>query len=326
MLEAPVLALSLERNTRRQIARALFAGGLGVQFATDPATLTQHPAALLILDADAFSPDALTHSLQERFATQGQTPVVLVAQTVDGTSFLGLLQHADIDNVIAKHGTSKDAHRPLDEHELLVTCHKILGQDIFGIEKYLGAWGIEIHTSVLSAVADKASFLLAFDEYLRALDCPPVLVPEVLTVADELILNAMVHAPRDPHGAPKYESTGPVAGLVLTPREHVTVRYGCDGRHLMVSISDNFGMLEKATVRRYLGRLLDSQMLTAEAKASGAGLGLSISFQSVHQLIYNVQPAVRTEVIAGWNLRTTSVARFRAEQKSLNFFWLSPGT
>jgi hypothetical protein len=87
-------------------------------------------------------------------------------------------------------------------------------------------------------------------------------------------------------------------------------------------VRDNFGMLAKKTLHNYVGRGFDSAQLTPETKPGGAGLGLTMSLRSIHQLIFNIQDQVRTEVIAGWYLRVNSAGEFRQVGKSLNVFWL----
>jgi hypothetical protein len=234
---------------------------------------------------------------------------------------IALLSKHEIGNLIAKHGALRAVYPVLDERELLVTCEKVIRRDIFGITKYVGSWGIRLHSSVLRSLADKGTVLERFETYLVALDCPETIIQSIVTVGEELILNAVVHAPRTKDGTSKYASIGPQPGLVLEPEEYVQVSYGCDGQRLMLSVSDNFGMLERKTLHSYLSRGIEGR-LTPEVKPSGAGLGLTLSLRGVHQLIFNIQDHVRTEVIAGWYLRVNSSGEFRQIAKSLNVFWL----
>jgi hypothetical protein len=132
----------------------------------------------------------------------------------------------------------------------------------------------------------------------------------------------MVHAPRDANGEPKYEKVGAGPNLKLEPHETVTVTWGCDGQRLMLSVTDDFGRLDKRTVFEYVSRLFSGEKLVVETKTSGAGLGLSMAVMNLHQLVFNVWETRRTEAIAGWYLRVSNAAEFRTVGKSLNLFWV----
>jgi hypothetical protein len=212
----------------------------------------------------------------------------------------------------------------IDERELLVTCEKFLRRDIFGIDKYIGAWGVVLHRATIDSVASKASFLDEFEQYVTDLGSPSAIIPEIVTVADELIINALIHAPHLPDGRPKYEAVASKANIVLEPHEVIEVVYGCDGRSLMLSVADNFGRLGKRTLYDYLSRSFQGRPLVVENKPGGAGLGLSLSTHNIHQLIFNIQDTVRTEAIAGWYLRVLNAREFTQVEKSINVFRLPP--
>jgi CheY-like chemotaxis protein len=322
-----VLVLTNQRHTRRQVSRALVAGGLEAQFAAGNAEARElaasAPPSLLILDADALEAPAIAEALKDLCGNEERRlPVVLLSLADDKRPLLDLIQSYEIGNLVAKHGAIRAVYPALDERELLVTCRKVLERDIFGIEKYVGGWGVLVHRHVVRAAQEKGPVLEALDAFLHRLDCPQVVIPEIVTVAEELILNAVVHAPRV-HGKPKYEHLEPSELPPLEPTEYVHVAYACDGARLMLSVQDQFGALDKRTVLSYVGKALSRTRLSVEEKQSGAGLGLSMAFLGIHQLIFNVQEGVRTEALAGWYLRVNSASEFRQVSKSLNLFWLS---
>jgi hypothetical protein len=310
------------RQNRRQVARSLQSGGIQPQFFDDLSSMEEIVAmrpGIAILDCDAFDPQQTLEAVR-RF--DGVGSVVLLSSSADKSALLSLIQQNEIGNLVAKHGAIRAVYPMLDERELLVTCEKVLRRNIFGIEKYVGSWGVVLHQVTLDRLSQKADLLGGFESYLTALDVPETVMQGIITVAEELVLNAVIHAPRNADGSAKYEHIGPRPDLMLAPGEEVTVRYGCDGQRLMVSVSDNFGRLEKTTLRNYLVRAFEGTQLRTEDKASGAGLGLSMSLRSIHQLIFNIQDQLRTEVIAGWYLRVNSAGEFRQVGKSLNVFWL----
>ena len=323
----PVAVLTANRSTRRQIARAMGSGGLETVFFDSPealATVVDSLApSLLILDTGTIAPEATEALLSQETPGAKARPVVVLSVGEGQAELLRFISGKELRNLVARQGAIRAVSPELDERELLVTCLKVLREDIFGIEKYVGTWGTQLTRVTLTGVSDKAPFLSDFQAYLERLDCPARVAPGITTVAEELILNAMVHAPHDERGLPKYEEIGPRPELRLTPEEYVEVAYCCDGQRLMLSVADNFGRLSRKTVFGYLARGLDGEKLSVETKTSGAGLGLSMAFGGTHQLIYNIREHVRTEVIAGWHLRVNDALEFRSISKSLNFFWLS---
>jgi CheY-like chemotaxis protein len=326
MLGATILVMTSHRQTRRQIARALGSGGLQVHFAEQPDTFRGvhgevHPD-LVILDCDSSTPPGVEQTIHWICREPKHAPVVLLSVGADKASLLELVQRHDVANLVAKHGAIRAVYPVLDERELLVTVEKVIRRNIFGLDKYVASWGVVLHRDLITSTADKFPFLSKFEKYITDLDAPVSVIPQIVTVAEELILNAVVHAPVKADGTPKYEELGPQANLALEPNEFVEVVYGCDGQRLMLSVSDNFGKLAKRTLYNYLSRGFEAPRIEAESKPGGAGLGLSLSFRSIHQLVFNIQDQLRTEVIAGWYLRVSTASEFRQVGKSLNLFWL----
>ena len=322
MVSGIVAVVTPHRQNRRQVSRSLHSGGIECHFFDRIDGLDDIAAlrpAITIVDCDAFEPDQTLAAVRR---LDGICSVVLLSSSADKSQLLHLIQQHDIGNLVAKHGAIRAVYPMLDERELLVTCEKVLKRNIFGIEKYVGSWGVVLHRTTLTKLADKPAVLQKFEQFLNGLDVPETITQGIITVAEELILNAVIHAPRNPDGTPKYEHIGPRPDLVLEPNEAVNIAWGCDGQRLMLSVTDNFGRLEKTTLRSYLTRAFEGVQLQTETKASGAGLGLSMSLRSIHQLIFNIQDQKRTEVIAGWYLRVNSAGEFRQVGKSLNVFWL----
>ena len=313
-----VQALVEHRSTRRQIARALHAGGLSVEFIgalgeIDGAAVAEAPRVLLLeLDGRDAVDAAMAHL--------GSAPpaVVLLSQGSDKQVPSYVLRSAALDHLVAQRRVASGAQPSVEERELLVTCKKILTRDIFGIDKYIDGSGIIVHRHRVTSTKDKLRVLDQFQLYLTALDCHATIQASIVNTADELIRNAIVHAPhRD--GKPRYEHLPTCAELTLEPEEQVEVEYGCDGQRLMLSVVDHFGRLTKQTISRYLARS-EEPGVTPETKASGAGLGMGMAFRTVHELVVNVEAHRRTEVIVGWSLRISSGAEFRQMEKSINFF------
>jgi CheY-like chemotaxis protein len=318
-----VVVFTKNRLTRRQIARTLCSTGTKTCFSDidedfNTLLLNKNPD-LAILDCDNKKPDELNPVL-DIAQEHRHIPLVLLSTQMSKQSLLSLIDHVDIDSVnalITKHDEKQDSRPALDERELLVTCEKVLCRDIFGIEKYLGSWGVTFHHDTITSRVDKSIAFKTFSSYLEQLDCPPRIAATILTVAEELILNAVVHAPVDATGVPKHEHLPLRSEMLLEPHEHVEFRYGCDGQRLMLSVSDNFGRLDRRVINRCL-----RPTHSLDSKPSGAGVGLSLALSKIHQLIFNVQKSVKTEAIAGWHLRVHSTSQFLSVGKSLSMFQL----
>jgi CheY-like chemotaxis protein len=336
MNDHTIAVLTSDPRTRRQVARALRSGGMKVEFLKDEAQIRERLSSrgcdLLVLDCDDGGSKSVKAALRAIESSSTQLPVVLIALHSEAP-FIDLLDKWEVSHLLAGHGAlrvangglGRPAHAVLDERELFVTCDKVLSRDIFGIDKYIGSRGVAIRKRVITGVRDKEPALGELERYLRDLQLPAAVVPDIGSVAEEFIVNAIVHAPRNPDGTPKYEHRKLSPELVLEPNEHVTLAYGCDGQRLMLSVTDNFGGLSRKTIRDYLKRAF-SQSLTPESKPGGAGLGFSLALRCIHQLIFNVEDGVRTEVVAGWFVQIQSANEFKHVGKSLNVFWLPSGT
>jgi hypothetical protein len=84
----------------------------------------------------------------------------------------------------------------------------------------------------------------------------------------------------------------------LVGNEQVTLRYACDARYFAIEVTDRFGSLDRRTILRCLakagGRIPDKVSMMTR----GAGIGLATVYGTCNHLVFNLQPGVRTEVIA----------------------------
>ncbi|MCC6812074.1 MAG: response regulator [Deltaproteobacteria bacterium] len=328
-MSVSVGVVSRKPQSRRQISRALVSGGLAVEFADDAEGLgalrVSKEVQLVVIDSDLEVAEEIADLIARIRASGPPVPVVLLSLGEHKSALIELFRQRDIVNLVAKHGAVRAVYPVLDERELLVTCKKVTEQDIFGIEKYIGGFGPRLHRETLGAMAEKQPAIARLERYLTSLACPAGVIPDILNVADELMLNAIVHAPRNPDGSGRYEKIGPSPSLMLDPHERVSFSYGCDGQRFILGVSDNFGRLGRETLYQYVAKGFGDEKLAPEDKASGAGLGLTLAFRSIHQLVFNIQANERTECIAGWYLRVSNAKEFRQVGKSFNLFWLPEG-
>jgi len=314
-----VLAVSDNRHILRLLARSLTPAG----WQLEPSSFAQKGLAdklssgytMCIVDADG--PADGVYSMLDRLYTAHEDMVCLLLSLDTNSEFVrNLLATKPLNNLVAKHGGISTQER-IDETELIVTCQKLYARDIFGLEKYITTWGVQIHDHVVRNTADKRNAIRSLQAYLQALDSFTSIDSAVVWVADELLMNAMFDAPRDEHGNAKYINRDR-GHLELEPNEAVTLRYCCDGRYFALSVTDPFGSLDRGVMLKYLNRCLGGDVAMEERQA-GAGLGLYIVFNSITQLAFNIEPGKATEVVALFYIRSGPRA-FNQSGKSLNIF------
>ncbi|MCA9667504.1 MAG: hypothetical protein KC503_18015 [Myxococcales bacterium] len=280
------------------------------------------PRDLYVIDADD-DPDHIRWLLKQLYARGDKREIssLLVSYEVESPLLLELLRGEGLNHLIARHGGLTASQELIDEAELIVTCQKLVRKDIFGLDKYISTWGVKVHEQVLTRAEQKHDALTQLDAFLHRLDCHGSIVPAISLVADELLMNAIFNAPRDEAGKGKYVDIDRAQPLALDDHEHVTFRYACDGRYVALSVSDNFGSLDRDVIMRYLERCFLGSQGVIEEKRAGAGLGLFMVFNSITQLSFNIDQGKRTEVIALFYVRGGARA-FKLSGRSLNIFML----
>jgi hypothetical protein len=126
----------------------------------------------------------------------------------------------------------------------------------------------------------------------------------------------MYNAPACADGSARYAATNRRIKIELQPSEHVQVEFGASEGTFGLSVTDNFGRLELAHLRKSIRRCATHHD-QIEQKQGGAGLGLYIVARTARQFIVNVDPGKRTEVIALWSL---AKSRQRSGRHSLHYF------
>jgi CheY-like chemotaxis protein/anti-sigma regulatory factor (Ser/Thr protein kinase) len=108
-------------------------------------------------------------------------------------------------------------------------------------------------------------------------------------VLDEIITNAVYHAPGTWKGGEKYRT---FSDVTLKPDEYVRVECGYDQEKYAVAVTDGKGRLTKETVLDKLGR-----QLSGEGVLDNSGRGIHMSRLFADRMIINIDPKKKTEVI-----------------------------
>jgi hypothetical protein len=299
--------------TLKHVAQALAVAGLSSRQAIGPSFLPRSAPGefeLVLLDLDLDPATAPVELCAQVAAACRGTPIVVLAGVNARHRLVQSLGHADVVGLVPKlggwsesaaSGTDAKIEGP-DEQRLGVALRRRVdrsAQPVGPAPYLLGATPIEERLLGGSAdkeetlgviLADAARFGLS-DEKLRRIE----------TAADELMLNGVYDAPRDEAGKPLHADIDRRTPVTLGAQAQVRVRWGCDGRTFVISVTDRFGALDRATVASHVQRLLDARsprIGRGVASGGGAGLGLVLAFSAANELLLHVVPGRFTEATA----------------------------
>jgi anti-sigma regulatory factor (Ser/Thr protein kinase)/CheY-like chemotaxis protein len=285
-LTAPsILIAHAEHKTRRIVERVLTGLGVALDVVDDleqaARRLADHPPALIVLDGAA--------------AAAGRAELLAATRARDAETCMTLLdaeQLAQLPAILDLNAVSHLLVQPARlTEQLTLTVHKLVRGDLFGAQKYL-LWGTALHQTALTRGSQRSHVVGELAEQVRARGLAARIASTAMLVADELLSNAVHHAPVDEHGAHHRAELPRDRELELDDRHQVQLRWGCDGRYLAVEVTDRFGSLARNAALRALvhERVKDS--------GCGAGMGIALTYRSCDHLVFNLAPGTRTEVIA----------------------------
>lgn len=204
-------------------------------------------------------------------------------------------------------------------NEIRVTIHKEIGDDIFGIEKYLAA-NTTIHEEIVSSNFDRERLNQKVFDYAKSCHLGQHLSRMAFGICEELLMNTVYDAPLAA-GISRFKNIDQTQEVELLPEEQGLLRYGCDGRILAISTQDPFGALKKETLLKYLKKVLkrSSTEDLIDTKASGAGLGFFKILYSSHGIVCNVSPKKKTEIMALIHVNE-HLRDFSVMPRSIHFF------
>lgn len=200
---------------------------------------------------------------------------------------------------------------PVFGEELRVTALKLIRGDVFGAEKYL-LWGTQLYATTLSRSAQRAEVVEELASEVQRLGQSARAASMAMLVTDELLSNAIHHAPIDDNGVHYRADLARGRDLPLDGRHAVTLRWGCDGRYLAIEVADQFGSLTPEAVLRSVVQR------DVRDTGEGAGMGIALTYRSSDHLVFNLAPGRRSEVIALIDVRY--LANERTPASSFNVF------
>jgi CheY-like chemotaxis protein/anti-sigma regulatory factor (Ser/Thr protein kinase) len=175
---------------------------------------------------------------------------------------------------------------PFNFSELETIVSGLITGEIFGLPRYLLQGGTPFAQYRITSMDDGRAVR---EELVDIIEKRFGDARDMRLVLDEIITNAILHAPATAEGGDKYRS---FAEITLKPDEYVDVECGFDKEKYGVSIIDRKGRLKKDTVIHKMERHISGTGLLDE---SGRGIHLSRLFAD--RLVINIDPGKKTEVI-----------------------------
>jgi len=202
------------------------------------------------------------------------------------------------------HIVSRDElDRTFTVKNILTTVTKLLGNNIFGLEKYL-SWGVDIQSKPIFSSGQRAEAINEVDRYFEKLGVRSSNRDRIRLVLEEMLMNAIYDAPVDSTGQSVYNHLPRTVAVTLKPSEQGVIRFATDGMLMAVSVQDPFGSLRSNTILKYLEQNYQDPHhdINQKLNKGGAGRGLHQIVENSDLVVFNLHPGVRTEVITLFNV------------------------
>lgn len=202
------------------------------------------------------------------------------------------------------HIVSRDElDRTFTVKNILTTVTKLLGNNIFGLEKYL-SWGVDIQSKPIFSSSQRAEAINEVDRYFEKLGVRSSNRDRIRLVLEEMLMNAIYDAPVDSIGQSVYNHLPRTVAVTLKPSEQGVIRFATDGMLMAVSVQDPFGSLRSSTILKYLEQNYQDPHhdINQKLNKGGAGRGLHQIVENSDLVVFNLHPGVRTEVITLFNV------------------------
>lgn len=306
MLRYHMSVVTRDQGLKRSIKRLTTATGATADFAGDTALNPTRPINLAIFDARTEPPD-------RRFLNQvpKSAHIIYIVPGEDLAKRVQLFEDMRVTSLFCYD-------ERFDDDEFISSATKALHGEIFGLQKYF-PWGVTTFSMVVKNYEEKGRAIEIMMRYAQMAGVRGPVRDRIQLVADELMMNALYHAPVDPRGQEKYRGMTQKQLAQLSEVNPIQVQYGCSGRYFGIAVRDGGGSLPRERALEYLVRARTGAQM--EQKASGAGLGLISVLHSVSKLVFNLAPGYSTEVIGLFDMDL--FARGKVGARSLHLFTAS---
>lgn len=293
---ARAICVSRDAGVRQVVATALAGAGL---------TVEHHDA--LPADTDGVALFVVDRATREHAGDALRAvcaPVVVVGDDLDDDGLITLMIEAPVSHLVGDPAS----------RDLGITSEKLVSGDLFGLEKYL-APGTRVGERAINDEAGKRAAIAEICAWAEIVGARRPIVHRLASVVDELLMNALIDAPRESQPTLTYTPGGTIDPL----QQRALLRWGSDGTQLAVSVTDGFGALRQRDVIDHVRRARDERG-RPNPDDPGAGLGLYLVLANVASLIVNVDPGRRTEVVCLFELVRDSRRAITSHARSLHVF------
>jgi hypothetical protein len=268
---------------------------------------------LVVCDIDSERPDG-RRVIAELTKREVLPSVILLSEGNDIPMLKDLVSSSSNYNLVLKNGA-------LNNGDLLVTARKLLGRDIFGIDKYL-RWGSILHSYEASTSMERPEIIQRVEAFLEDLQCEQRYILDLVNALDEFMTNAFFHAPTE-DGVQMFTASPATDVITLQEWQRPTIEYGSDGRMVGIAVRDPFGSLDTAKMLSHLAEHAEAGLAQVRHGPGGAGIGLYTTYRTVDHLVINVEAGVATEFIALLDI-TVPYREHARQGRTLNVFTLDP--
>lgn len=292
MTSAPEVLLRVRDAERELVAERIRDRGLTpvVQPTTGVAP------ALAFIDPEAMGPSDALGRVQRAALAYPRTPVLLLSGPQDRALLAAFVEVPTVAGVIGRDTRDRDAE--LDDALSAVTRGPVWGLTRL-IQADSPMWSRELASSV-----DREELLDGARNFLSDQGVRSRMVELAVNAIEELVTNAIYDAPTDGEGRRLYADVDRRNAVFLPAGSRPRLDLAVDGKRIAAAMTDPYGSLDVATVRRYLALGLRGDF---SDKPGGAGLGFARVFGLVDRLVVQISPRIRTEI--SFTLEAGSVRR-----------------
>jgi hypothetical protein len=304
MLRYHMAVVTRDNRLKREIKRVTTATGSTADFIGDATGIDPaKPANLAIWDGRKADPDK---NFLKKIPSTARISYVL-----EGDKLLDKLKLFEDERV-----TSLLCHDArFDEDEFIASATKALRGDVFGLQKYF-PWGVTTFSMRVTNANEKSRAIEILMRYAKLAGVRGPVRDRIQTVADELMMNALYHAPVDEDGNERFAGKSPRELAQLDELPAIQVQYGCSGQYFGIAVRDGGGSLTRPRTLQYLRKAREGAYI--EDKKTGAGLGLVSVLRSVSKLVFNLDAGYSTEVIGLFDMDL--FAKGKVGARSLHIF------
>ena len=304
MLRYHMAVITRDNALKRAIKRLTTATGSTADYIGDATGLNpEHPIQLAIYDARESPPDKLFFAKVPK-----EAKIIYIIDAEGLIPKVGLFKDERVVSLF-----SYDAQ--FDDDEFVATATKALRGEIFGLQKYF-PWGVTSFSMVVKNHEEKGKAIEILMQYANLAGVRGGVRDRIQLVCDELMMNALYHAPTDKNGQELYAGKTLKELAQLDMVNPIEVRYACSGRYFGVSVRDGGGSLSRDRALEYMRKAQATAAI--ETKTSGAGLGLVSVLKSVSKLVFNLEHGTSTEVVALFDMEL--FAKGKVGARSLHLF------